>query len=118
MKPSITVDIGAIEKRFSEAELKAKQAVFAHRVGFDMNERCPEDEGTLRDSMPVASDFENGQVIWDTPYAKDVLNRDNVGKAKNPRATPHWPEAVKSEKLGEWKKLAASLVGGSGIAVG
>lgn len=110
--PKITVDIGAIERKFSEAELRAKQAAFAHRIGFDMNERCAEDEGTLRDSMPTASDFENGQIVWDTPYAKDVYNADRVGTAKNPKATPHWGEVVKGEKLEAWRTMAGKLLGG------
>lgn len=117
-KPTITVDLKAVEKRFSGSELKAKQAAFAHRVGFDMNKRCPEDEGTLRDSMPIASDFENGLVIWDTPYAKDVLNRDSVSKEKNPNATPHWPEAVKAERIEDWRTMAAKLIEGGSAEIG
>lgn len=110
-QPSISIDLGGIEKKFSPQAMKAKQAVFAHRVGFDMNKRCPVDEGTLRDSMPESSDFENGQIIWNTPYAKDVLNADSVRTTKNTNACPQWPEATKAERLGEWEKLAANLLG-------
>jgi len=118
-KPSIDIDLSGIEKKFSPEELKKKQAAFAHRVGFDMNKHCPVDEGTLRDSMPVSSDFENGQLVWDTPYAKRVMNADTVRTVKNPEARPQWPEYTKSERLGEWRKFAASLLGdGTTVRVG
>lgn len=118
-KPSIDIDLSGIEKRFSPEELRKKQAAFAHRVGFDMNKHCPVDEGTLRDSMPVSSDFENGQLVWDTPYAKRMMNADTVRTVKNPDARPQWPEYTKSERLGEWRKFAANLLGdGAAVRVG
>lgn len=117
-KPSIEIDLSGIEKKFSPEELKAKQAAFAQRVGFDMNKHCPVDEGTLRDSI-MASEYENGLIIWETPYAKTVLNADTVRTVKNPEARPQWPEYTKSERLGEWRKFAANLLGGNaGVRVG
>ena len=116
--PHIKVDLSGIEERFDEGQLRAKQAAFAQRVGFDMNKRCPVDEGTLRDSMPVSSDFENGQIVWNTPYAKHVLNADSVRTVKNPNAIPQWPEAVKAERMGEWQKMAGSLLSGGTATVG
>lgn len=118
-KPSIDIDLSGIEKKFSPEELKKKQAAFAHRVGFDMNKHCPYDEGTLHDSMPESSDFENGQVVWDTPYAKRVMNADTVMTVKNQEARPQWPEYTKSERLDEWRKFAANLLGdGAAVRVG
>lgn len=118
-KPSIDIDLSGIEKKFSPEELKKKQAAFAQRVGFDMNKHCPVDEGTLRDSMPVSSDYENGQLVWDTPYARRVMNADTVRTVKNPEARPQWPEYTKSDRLGEWRKFAANLLGdGAGVRIG
>ncbi len=115
---NISIDIAALEKRFSSSALKANQAAFAQRVAFDMRKHVPVDEGTLRDSEPISSDYENGQIIWNTPYAQHVLNADSVRTIKNPRATPQWPEVTKAEKLSEWRKLAANLVGSDGVSVG
>lgn len=117
-KPRITVDISKIEKRFSPSGLKAKQAAFAQRVAFDMREHVPVDEGTLRDSEPLTSDYPNGKIIWNTPYAKDVLNADSVRTKKNPKAAPHWPEVTKTEKLESWKKFAAAIIGNDDITIG
>lgn len=110
-QPKITIDLKTIETAYSPAELGKRQAVFAQRVGFDMNARCPEDEGTLRDSMPIASDFEAGQIVWDTPYAKDVYNADKVGTVKNKKAAPQWAEVTKAEKTESWRTMAGKLCG-------
>lgn len=109
-----TVDISSIEKEFSDKSLKSKQAAFASRVALDMRKHVPEDEGTLRDSEPLNSDYENGQIIWNTPYAKIVLNADHVLTVKNHSATPQWPEVTKAEKLQDWKAFAAALMNGNG----
>ena len=112
-KATTIVDIGKIEKQFSENSLKAKQEAFASRVAFDMRKHVPEDEGTLRDSEPMNSDYANGQIIWNTPYAKIVLNADHVKTVKNKNARPQWPEVTKQEKLQDWKSFAGKLMSGN-----
>lgn len=109
---TVTVDLSGVEAKLSADAIRAKQAVFAQRVGFDMNKYCPEDEGTLRDSMPTSSNFEAGQIIWNTPYAHRVLNLDHVRRVKNPNATPHWPDHAKSQHMNDWRQLAAQLITG------
>lgn len=115
-----TVDISGIEKAFSDKVLKSKQAAFASRVALDMRKHVPVDEGALRDSEPVNSDYANGLIIWNTPYARIVLNADHVLTTKNHSATPQWPEVTKAEKLQDWKAFAAKLLGtsSSSISVG
>ena len=114
----VFVDLSGIEKKFSASALKSKQAVFAQRVAFDMRKHVPVDEGTLRDSEPISSDYENGLIVWNTPYAKYVLNADSVRTVKNPDAVPNWPEVTKAEKLNAWKKFAANLIGSDGVSIG
>lgn len=109
---NIKVDLSGIEAKLSESAIRAKQAVFAQRVATDMRKHVPVDEGTLRDSEPASSDYEAGQIVWNTPYARRVMNLDSVSTVKNPQATPHWPEVTKSEKLEDWRKFAAQLITG------
>ncbi len=111
-KSNISIDLSGVNKRFGAQALRKKQAVFAHRVGSDMNKHCPVDEGTLRDSMPISSDFDRGQVIWNTPYAQEVLNAKSVRNVKSKSAKPNWPEYTKKERLEDWEKMAAELMGG------
>lgn len=108
----VTVDLGALEQKFGESANKAKQAAFAQRVAFDCQQHVPVDEGTLRDSEPMASDYPNGQIVWNTPYARKVYNADSVRTTKNPQAAPHWAEVTKQEKLDDWRKFAAGLMEG------
>ncbi len=117
-KSTTTVDIKSIEKMFSDDALKAKQEAFASRVALDMRKHVPEDSGTLRDSEPLNSDYANGQIIWNTPYAKAVLNADHVKTVKNKEARPQWPEATKQEKLQDWREFAEKLVGNNRVSVG
>ncbi|MEG2369205.1 MAG: minor capsid protein [Raoultibacter sp.] len=111
------IDIRNIERVFSDANMKKKQETFAQRVAFDMRKYVPEDEGTLRDSEPISSDYGKGNLIWNTPYAKNVLNADSVLKVKNPNAQPQWPEYAKSKHMDSWKQYADKLLGGS-ITIG
>ena len=114
-----SINLDGVEKKLGEAAMKPKQAAFAKRVALDMREHVPVDEGQLRDSEPLSSDYEGGQLVWNTPYAKKVYNADHVRTTKNPKAAPHWGEVTKQEKLPNWKKFAAGLLaGGGGVTVG
>lgn len=108
----IKVDLSGIERRFSAAQLEAKQAAFAKRIAFEMRDYVPVDEGTLRDSEPLASDYENGRIEWQAPYAQRVhdLPQSSIRKAKNPNARSHWPEEAKKERLGAWQQFAEKLM--------
>ena len=110
----VKVDLGPLEPKFSSAANKAKQAAFAQRVAFDCRQHVPVDEGTWRDSEPMASDYPAGKIVWNTAYARRVYNADHVRTTKNPQAAPHWAEVTKQEKLPNWKKFAAGLLTGGG----
>lgn len=117
-KSKTTIDIKGIEDKFSDSSLKAKQEAFASRVALDMRKHVPEDEGTLKNSEPLNSDYANGQIIWNTPYAKIVLNSDHVKTVKNKNASPQWPEVTKQEKMQDWREFAVKLVGNDRVSIG
>lgn len=105
------------------------QAMFANKVAMDTNPFVPMDQGTLAASVIRASNFEEGNIVYDTPYAKrlyygDDLNfnsayhSDGKRKAKpgsppHPQATHHWFEAAKSRFIDAWGEFAAKLLGGT-----
>lgn len=109
---SVRVDLSGLERRFGADQLKAKQAVFAKRVAFEMRDYVPLDEGTLRDSEPLASDYEAGLIEWQTPYAEHVhdLPQSSISKAKNPNARSHWPEEAKRERMDSWQEFARKML--------
>lgn len=112
MGAKVDVDLSGLEKKFSESSLRAKQAVFAQRVAFDMRKHVPVDEGTLRDSEPMSSNYEQGHIIWNPPYAERVYEADSVRTTKNHQAKPHWADYTKEKKMDDWREFAAALLSG------
>lgn len=84
---NIKIDLSGIERRFSPEQLKEKQEAFAARVEFEMRDYVPEDEGDLKKSALLASDFAAGKIEWDPPYAQRVhdLPQSSIRKTKNPQ---------------------------------
>lgn len=111
------IDLSGIERKLSGPAAKAAQTAFAQRVALDMRKHVPVEEGTLRDSEPLNSDYADGRLVWNTPYARRIYNADSVRTAINPYAAPHWAEVTKAEKLENWKGFAAALVTGGGASV-
>lgn len=109
---NIKIDLSGIERRFSPEQLKAKQEAFAERVAFEMRDYVPRDEGTLQDSEALASDYETGNIEWNTPYAQRVhdLPQSSIRKTKNPNARSHWPEEAKNERMSAWEEFAHRLM--------
>lgn len=107
---STTVDLRGIEKMFSGEAMRSKQAAFAKRVEFETRDYVPLDEGTLRDST-LGSDYEDGFIEWDTPYAQAVhaMPEEWIKKTKNPDAHAKWHEKAKEDRLEAWKEFARSL---------
>lgn len=126
---SITVrfDVAEIMQRV-DASNKAAIAEMSMRVRDDSNFYCPQDWGTLQDSSDIASDFENGIIIWDTPYAQYLYygvlmvgesgsawaklgekkhvampeKKLDFGKHPNANAQMQWFHKAKDVYLNEW----------------
>lgn len=111
------IDLSGIEAKLSDSALSQANELFAESVAFRMRKRVPVDEGQLRDSEPLASDYKRGLIIWDTPYAQRVYNADSVGTIKNPDASPQWAEATKSAEIGDIRKDAAAILAHAGKKV-
>mgnify|MGYP005813128793 CR=1 FL=1 len=112
MSSRTIVDLSKLERRFSKSALVGKQAAFAKRVAFEMRDYVPLDEGTLRDSEPLASDYETGLIVWQTPYAEHVhdLPQSSINTAENPNARSHWPEEAKRERMDSWQEFARKML--------
>lgn len=109
---NIKIDLSGIERRFGPEQLRAKQEAFAARVEFEMRDYVPEEEGTLKGSALLASDFAAGEIEWDEPYARHVhdLPQSSIRKAKNPNARARWPDAAKGERMEAWVDYANELL--------
>lgn len=78
----------------------------------ETNEFVREDSSAMRKSSYTASNVKDGEIIWNTPYAKRVYYTGDPSKEKNPRATTLWCEAAKREYGKDWEKRAQKLFGG------
>ena len=107
----VRVDLSAVERALGAPALRAKQEAFAKRVAFEMRAYVPVDEGTLRDSEPLASDYASGKLCWDTPYAQHVhdLPQGSIRTTKNAKAHSRWPEVAAKERQKAWEEFARGL---------
>ena len=78
----------------------------------DTNELVRVDQGVLRDSSYSASNLPDGDIVWNTPYARRVYYTGTPSRDRNPRATTLWCEAAKREYGKDWEKQAQKVFGG------
>lgn len=70
---TLNVDFRAnTDKLLKDIEERRKKALFAvsKKALNDCNECIPTDQGQLRESADTASKFEDGLLVWATPYAR------------------------------------------------
>lgn len=111
----VKIDLSGLALRFSPERLRSKQAAFAERVAFEMKDYAPlsdENHAHMRDTVDMASDFEEGHVEWQTPYAQYVhdLPQSSIRTVVNPNAKSHWPEKAKEERMEAWTDFANELL--------
>lgn len=108
MSVTIKLDLSALERRFSEERNQERQEEFAMRAEEGMREYVPVEEGALRDSAKLNSDFRAGEIIWNTPYAAKhyyvPMNHTQAG------TTDHWDHAFWSEHAEDMEAYALELM--------
>lgn len=89
---SVTVDLSGLERMASEPEQRRRQEEFARRAALMMRRYVPYEEGQLRDSEPVSSDYPAGLLVWNAPYA---AKHYHVPMRHTTAGTcDHWDEAM------------------------
>lgn len=101
-----------IEEKAMNAVAKA-QVVLDEQVLKDSNYFIPKDTGQLEDSSIIASRIGEGEIIWDTSYARKVYYgvTINFHTDMNPNAQALWFEVAKSRFVTDWVKAAGKEVG-------
>lgn len=98
-----------LSNMFKNTEKRTKKTKYAltQQVLKDSNYYIPMDSGALMVSGVVASDFENGKVIWDTPYARKLYwnPQYNFSTDFNPNARGLWFEEAKARRGRKWRKF-------------
>lgn len=103
---TVNIDTGKIQDKIDD-RLDFTQELLDMQVAKDSNYYCPEDVGTLQDSVLLYSKFGSGVLSWDMPYANDQYYKyPTKSKDKNPNARMKWFEEAKARKCGEWEMVA------------
>lgn len=107
---SVTIDLAGLDRMLSAGEVKRRQTEYAMRAALVMTKYVPRDENTLRASEPLNSKYEQGLLIWNTPYAATQyavpMSHTTAG------TTDHWDEACAEADGGDLLKYAETLYGG------
>lgn len=96
------------------SQYKRAQVLLDYAVVKDSTPYVPMRTGTLYKSATTATLFGSGEVIWDTPYARECyygVNR-RFRPDFHPQAQAQWFEAAKAINLDNWLKTAKGTAGG------
>lgn len=106
LKVKVDYNFSGLVKNTKKRKDEARFAL-TEQVVKDSNYYVPRDTGELMVSSLIASDFEEGKAVWDTPYARKLYwNPDfNFSKDVNPNARGMWFEEAKSNRLRHWRKI-------------
>ena len=107
----------SIKLTFNHAEVRAKirsacsdvTPILAEQVLKDSNFYAREDTGAMIASSQIHSNLKEGELIWETNYAKYAYYVGMPSHDKNPNATLMWFETAKTTYLKEWLKLAQKI---------
>ena len=106
---SIAVDIitAGVDLVTVPAECRRRQRMYAMRAAHVMAQYVPIEEGTLRGSEKLSSDYDLGILTWNTPYAArqyyEPMNHTD------PATTDHWDEKCQRENGDDLREFARQL---------
>lgn len=113
MSVRVDVDATGLDRRFSGEAQRRRQVEFAMRAALLMRRYVPlgrsRTAGTLRNSEPVASQYERGLLVWNTPYAHRQYVHDEY-RHTEPGATAHWDRTMRAHDSEALRQYAAALI--------
>jgi len=106
MKITVDFNTEGVRKRI-QGKLDRVQFDFDQQVAKDSNFYCPQDVGTLKDSVLSSAASGKGLLEWDEIYARNqYYDLPNKSKDKNPNARMKWFEVAKTNSIKKWEALA------------
>lgn len=105
-----------VEKLVAKYNNRAKvaQTILDESVLKDTDQYVRYRSGVLARSARTASRIGKGQIIYDTPYAKEVYynQASRVTRDIHPNATPKWFEASKKKNEKHWLSAVEKILKG------
>lgn len=90
---------------------KKSLPIITEEILNDANEFVKVDTVALKASSYIHTDFKNGKLIWQTPYARRQYWEIKTAVTDiNPRATWRWFEAAKRANSAKWQMQAQRAV--------
>ena len=105
MSVEVTTDIQAIKQRIAQDVEKMTFLVTTQALK-DCNKYARRQSGDLIKSSLIATNYQTGEMIWNTPYAKKVYWTGTPLKNKNPHARLMWADYAKKHHNKEWLEIA------------
>lgn len=105
----VTLDKSVVMAKVLSASEKAT-AIVANELLKDANYYCREDTGELIKSSIRASQPEEGKLIWDTPYAKQMYYAGSPSKDTNPNASLLWAQKAADENREQYIEMAQKVI--------
>lgn len=112
-KPSITVQVQFDKsKLMSKIGSKNKKAIAAVTTEAlkDANYYVRKDTGEMERSSQRASEFNEGLLIWDVPYAKKTYYTGNPSQDVNPHASLLWAHKGAAENIGKYQDMIGKIM--------
>ena len=113
IKTSVKIQLNDLQSTIDKRKERG-QAVLDEQVLKDSNNYAPQDTSELIRSSLRSSQVGQGQIIYDTKYARINyygVNR-NFSTDKNVNAGPLWFERAKANHLQDWLSIVAKTMGG------
>lgn len=105
MSVQVQTDIQAVTERIARDKDKMIFLVTTQALK-DCNKYARRQSGDLIKSSLIATNYQTGELIWNTPYAKQAYWIGTPLKNKNPNARLMWADHAKSVHNKEWLKIA------------
>lgn len=106
----VNINLHKVEAKVDNA-FKESLPLLSEIVLQDCNEFCKEDTGALIASSLTHSRPKDGQLIWQTPYARRQYWEIRTAYTDvNPNASWKWCEVAMSRYFDRWQRQAQALV--------
>ena len=107
---TIELDVNRISRKVKKAWDKGLPQL-AEEILNDCNQYCKERSGALIASSLSASKLDEGQLIWDTPYAaRQYWEIETAYTDVNPNASWKWCDVARTKHLDTWNLQAQLLL--------
>lgn len=107
---SVSVDIvtKGIDILTDRSERTRRQRLYAMRAAKVIEPYVPLEEGALRGSEAVSSDYDAGILTWNTPYAARQYYDEGL-EHTTPGTEHHWDQAMWRDHAGDMEDYARGL---------